>query len=133
MLQQAQASVGAGSTVKAAAEARKIQNAQRGHLPACFWQTFNTQSAPQTIQQSDGGALVLIYISCPLPQVQAVTHARNPAAWQPGSKGAILAVSGPENDVTLYDRHSWKPCGVLKGVHTEPVNALAFASDGERG
>ena len=76
--------------------------------------------------------LCMLTLDCPLQQVQALTHARNPAAWQPG-KGAILAVSGPENDVTLYDRHSWKPCGVLKGVHTEAVNALAFSSDGEWG
>ena len=55
--------------------------------------------------------------------------ARNAAAWEP-QKGNVLAVAGPDNDVTLYDRHSWKPVGALRGGHTQPVNALAYSSDG---
>ena len=61
--------------------------------------------------------------------MEALTSARNAAAWQP-EKGTMLAVAAAEGDVTLYDRHSWQPCGTLTGGHTQPITTLAFSSDG---
>jgi len=54
-----------------------------------------------------------------------VEAARQALAWHPDG-GALLAVSGQENDLVLLERLSWKPTSYLTGGHSDHITAVAF-------
>lgn len=63
------------------------------------------------------------------PKVDRSGLARNGVAWHPDG-GQLLAAPGLENDVALYERLSWDTTGYLTGLHTAPVNVIAFSPNG---